>query len=250
MSGDHRPVWRGGSAKLSLRDLASRVSPRLGGRRDDRRDRRLGRLGPARAADPRPRRERHPGRHPGGAGGRDVRLGGKRWRGAPSTVGMPGGRMALVTTIDVDLYLQGVVPLESPASWPLAALEAQAICARTFALAKRTLSRPYDVVAGEADQRWGGVGRNRRSRTRRSSRPAGGRCSTAAARPRCSTRPAAAATPADIVAAWNGQPLPYLRGVVTVLRARARLPLGAGRSSSARWRRSARARGGRAARSR
>ncbi len=141
--------------------------------------------------------------------------GGKRWRGAPSTVGMPGGKMALVTTIDVDLYLQGVVPLESPASWPAAALEAQAIVARTFALARRTLSRPYDVIAGEADQRWGGVEAECAARrTPRSWRPAGGRCSTAAGRRRCSTRPAAAATRPTSSRSWNGQALPYLRGVV------------------------------------
>ncbi|MDB5071274.1 MAG: SpoIID/LytB domain protein, partial [Candidatus Eremiobacteraeota bacterium] len=84
-------------------------------------------------------------------------FGGKRWRGAPSTVGTPDGKFMLVTTIDVDQYLQGVVPLESPPSWPAAALQAQAIVARTFALARRTLSRTWDVRADESDQRWGGV---------------------------------------------------------------------------------------------
>ena len=49
------------------------------------------------------------------------------------------------------------MPLESPPSWPAAALQAQAIVARTFALARRSLSRPYDVRADESDQRWGGV---------------------------------------------------------------------------------------------
>ncbi len=84
-------------------------------------------------------------------------FGGKRWRGAPSTIGMPDGRLALVTTIDVDEYLQGVVPLEAPPSWPAAALQAQAVVARTYALGRRTLSRPYDVRADDGDQRWGGV---------------------------------------------------------------------------------------------
>ncbi len=140
--------------------------------------------------------------------------GGKRWRGAPSTIGLPGGKLALVTTIDVDLYLQGVVPLESPASWPLAALEAQAICARTFALAKRTLTRPYDVTAGEADQRWGGV---------EAESPLSN-AAVAATRGRTllyGGGPAAVfysaccgGHTADIAAAWNGQPLAYLRGVV------------------------------------
>ncbi|MEO7040120.1 MAG: SpoIID/LytB domain-containing protein, partial [Candidatus Elarobacter sp.] len=83
--------------------------------------------------------------------------GGKRWRGAPSTVGSPNGRMMLVTTIDVDQYLQGVIPLEASASWPPAALQAEAIVARTFALGRRNITRPYDVQADQTDQRWGGV---------------------------------------------------------------------------------------------
>jgi stage II sporulation protein D len=61
-----------------------------------------------------------------------------------------------IAALDVEKYLYGVVPLESPPSWPAAALQAQAIVARTYALEKRTLSRPYDVVATDADQRYGG----------------------------------------------------------------------------------------------
>jgi stage II sporulation protein D len=62
-----------------------------------------------------------------------------------------------IAVLDVETYLYGVVPLESPASWPAAALAAQAIVARTYALQKRTLSRPYDVLASDADQRYGGA---------------------------------------------------------------------------------------------
>ncbi len=39
-----------------------------------------------------------------------------------------------VVTLDLDEYLQGVVPTEMPASWPLPALQAQAVAARTYAL--------------------------------------------------------------------------------------------------------------------
>jgi stage II sporulation protein D len=62
-----------------------------------------------------------------------------------------------IVALDVEQYLYGVVPLESPPSWPAAALQAQAIVARTFALQKRTLSRAFDVTATDADQRYGGV---------------------------------------------------------------------------------------------
>jgi stage II sporulation protein D len=61
-----------------------------------------------------------------------------------------------IVALDIEKYLYGVVPLESSPSWPAAALQAQAIVARTYALQKRTLSRAYDVLASDADQRYGG----------------------------------------------------------------------------------------------
>lgn len=39
----------------------------------------------------------------------------------------------LIQFDDLDTYVQGVVPREMPALWPLEALKAQAVCARTFA---------------------------------------------------------------------------------------------------------------------
>jgi stage II sporulation protein D len=53
-------------------------------------------------------------------------------------------------------YLQGVVPAESPASWPAAALQAQAIAARTYAI---TTARggDFDQFADTRSQVYGGV---------------------------------------------------------------------------------------------
>ena len=140
-------------------------------------------------------------------------FGGKRWRGAPSTVRWPDGKMQLVTTIDVDQYLQGVVPLESPPSWPAAALEAQAIVARTFALARRSLSRPYDVRADDTDQHWGGVDAEHPAAsaairaTRGKTLTYGGGLASVFYSSCCGGHTA------DVASVWNGMPLPYLRGV-------------------------------------
>jgi len=41
-----------------------------------------------------------------------------------------------VLTIDVEEYLRGVVPNESPSSWPMEELKAQSVAARTYALAQ------------------------------------------------------------------------------------------------------------------
>jgi len=46
-------------------------------------------------------------------------------------------RFLVVGIMDVDDYLKGVVPREMPASWPLEALKAQAVVARTYAYANR-----------------------------------------------------------------------------------------------------------------
>ena len=141
-------------------------------------------------------------------------FGGKRWRGAPSTVGTGDGKFMLVTTIDVDAYLQGVVPLESPPSWPSAALEAQAIVARTFALARRSFSRPYDVQANESDQRWGGVEAEHPAATAAilASRGKTLRFGNGPASVFYSS--CCGGHTADVSAVWNGAPLPYLRGVI------------------------------------
>ena len=140
-------------------------------------------------------------------------FGGRRWRGAPSTVGAPDGTMLLVTTIDVDQYLQGVVPLESPPSWPAAALEAQAIVARTYALARRTLSRPYDVRADDADQRWGGVEAEHPAATA-AIQASHGRVVTFAGGPaEVFYSACCGGHTADASMVWNGAPQPYLRGV-------------------------------------
>lgn len=80
----------------------------------------------------------------------------------------PGGmtiRVALaagsVETLDIEKYLRGVVPLEAIPSWPPAALQAQAIVARTYAVGRRNLTRPFDVQANDADQHYGGTAAER-----------------------------------------------------------------------------------------
>jgi stage II sporulation protein D len=140
-------------------------------------------------------------------------FGGKRWRGAPSTVGMPDGKFMLVTTIDVDQYLQGVVPLESPPSWPAAALQAQAIVARTFALARRTLSRTWDVRADESDQRWGGVEAEHPASTAAVQASRGRTVVFAGGPASVFYSSCCGGHTADAAVVWNGAPLPYLRGV-------------------------------------
>ncbi len=53
------------------------------------------------------------------------------------------GIQRTVNSVSIEQYLRGVVPKESPSSWPLPALEAQAVAARSYALAGDTRQLPY-----------------------------------------------------------------------------------------------------------
>lgn len=76
-------------------------------------------------------------------------------------VGMPDGS---VKVIDIEEYVKGVVPYEVYTSWPMAALEAQAVAARTYALYSKASSKHpgFDVCATQHCQMYGSV---RNSRT-------------------------------------------------------------------------------------
>ena len=70
------------------------------------------------------------------------------------TVSAQGGALSCILTIDIEDYLTGVVPYEMSDSFPMEALKAQAVAARTYALRRRAASagRAYDVVDTTADQ--------------------------------------------------------------------------------------------------
>ncbi len=64
---------------------------------------------------------------------------------------------SIVTTVALEQYLYSVVPREMPSSWPAGALQAQAVCARTYVLQRSSPRRTYDLVPSEADQVYGGI---------------------------------------------------------------------------------------------
>src|SRR5829696_4198017 len=62
-----------------------------------------------------------------------------------------------VNNVALDQYLQGVVPDESPPSWPLEALKAQAVAARTYAVATMKPGATFDLYPDTRSQVYGGV---------------------------------------------------------------------------------------------
>ncbi len=65
-----------------------------------------------------------------------------------------GGELRPVLIIDIEEYLYGVLPYEMNDAFPMEALKAQAVAARTYALQRRATrgGRDYDVVDTAADQ--------------------------------------------------------------------------------------------------
>ncbi len=72
-----------------------------------------------------------------------------------------------VNHIPVEQYLYGIIPGEMPYTWSEAALMAQAVASRTYALYIREQNRhlPYDVSASVASQVYGGVDAEKPSTT-------------------------------------------------------------------------------------
>ena len=62
-----------------------------------------------------------------------------------------------VNALPLDSYLRGVVPDESPPSWPLEALKAQAVAARTYAVATMKPGAGFDLYPDTRSQVYGGV---------------------------------------------------------------------------------------------
>ena len=68
-----------------------------------------------------------------------------------------GGQLQPVVTLNMEDYLLGVVPYEMSDDFPLEALKAQAVCARTYALSRIDPSKAWDLVDTTDDQVFRGV---------------------------------------------------------------------------------------------
>jgi stage II sporulation protein D len=63
----------------------------------------------------------------------------------------------IVDAVGLDDYVRGVIAAEMPASWPMAALEAQAVAARTYALTSDVGGSGYQLYTDTRSQMYGGV---------------------------------------------------------------------------------------------
>ncbi len=71
-----------------------------------------------------------------------------------------GGLLQAVLSLPIESYLRGVLPYEMGEGFPIEALKAQAVCARTYAITHLNPKRAYDVVDTTNDQVYRGTGKH------------------------------------------------------------------------------------------
>ncbi len=119
----------------------------------------------------------------------------------------------IINKLPMESYLRGVVPHEMSASWPLAALKAQACAARAYAERSRNAGEAFDVYCTTRDQAYSGV------RVEASSTNAAVK-GTAGVVPMYKGGPITAfyfstsgGHTENIENVWQTSPIPYLKGV-------------------------------------
>ncbi|TCC35569.1 SpoIID/LytB domain-containing protein [Kribbella speibonae] len=82
----------------------------------------------------------------------------RRYRGALRAIDVSGTHLDTVNVLPLEYYLRGVVPRESVSSWRPAALQAQAVAARTYSVFHRSRAarRAYDLCDTTSCQVYGG----------------------------------------------------------------------------------------------
>ena len=85
-----------------------------------------------------------------------LRLDGDAYRGRLH-VHRVGKRLSVVNRLPLDRYLRGVVPWEMPDDWHREALKAQAVVARSYALATLKPGKLFDLYADTRSQVYGGI---------------------------------------------------------------------------------------------
>ena len=81
------------------------------------------------------------------------------YRGALETVPTESeaGSLNVVNALAVEQYVKGVIPNESPPSWPMAELKAQAVASRSFALTAGVGGNGFDLYADTRSQVYKGL---------------------------------------------------------------------------------------------
>jgi stage II sporulation protein D len=97
------------------------------------------------------------GRTGSASGGATIRVVGKGLYRGRLKATASGGDLLVINAVGLESYAKGVVPNEVPSSWPKAALKAQTLAARSYALATSS-DGAFDVYDDTRSQVYGGKG--------------------------------------------------------------------------------------------
>ncbi|MBE9502916.1 MAG: SpoIID/LytB domain-containing protein [Proteobacteria bacterium] len=94
-----------------------------------------------------------------GLQGRDIKVNGRGYAGEIILI-KENGTLTVINKIDMETYLYGVINNEISSAWPMEAVKAQAVAARTYAFYKLNskLDKPYFLESTVMDQVYSGQG--------------------------------------------------------------------------------------------
>jgi stage II sporulation protein D len=135
-----------------------------------------------------------------------------RYRGAIQVLAQGG--VTAINVLPMDTYLRGVVPGEMPSTWPIEALKAQAVAARSYALATAKVGGAFDQYPDTRSQVYRGVTAETAS-TNTAVRATAGQILTYVGRPAVTYYFSTSGGHTENVenSFLGAQPQPYLRGV-------------------------------------
>ena len=93
-----------------------------------------------------------------------ISVGGHAYRGR-LVVALDGKKVQVVDIVGLESYVKGVVPAEMPSNWPVEALKAQAVAARSYALANLQKGLGFDLYGDTRSQVYGGLAAERPTTT-------------------------------------------------------------------------------------
>lgn len=91
----------------------------------------------------------------------------RRWYRGILIIQARNNALTVINDIDLENYLKGVIPAEMPSNWDVEAHKAQAIAARSYALANlgKHADKGYDLNDTPQDQAYGGASAEKKSTT-------------------------------------------------------------------------------------
>ena len=143
-----------------------------------------------------------------------LQAGSRRYRGTIELRRTLEGRLTAINEIDLEEYLYGVLKMEVDPRWPMEALKAQAVAARTLALQSlgRFAAEGYDLRATTDSQVYGGISAED-PRTTTAVEATRGIIMTYGGRPIFAAYHSDSGGATESSEYVWGQPYPYLRGV-------------------------------------